>query len=321
MKRIYISSVYRTQDGQSGGSPIAMVDWETKEVLSNQEGIPQEIIRPIKGVSKSYGTRGLAWFKDRLWIAGGVSGLIEINPDTYQVIKIHTPEEIAHPHLIKVHDGLLYVTSTSRDSLVSFDGSKVIEEKKIKDMPGIPELIEPYLPDVHKTKAWGRDKLHFNSVDWDSEGNEYHTYMHCRSIFNVTKKCVVETGLSAGHDLEIQNNRLYYSSSGDRSLFSLNLNHQPPKRTCWIKKEIPEAELDARKQYAEEGKKSEFPFMALVRGIAITPDNSKLFLGVAPGNLICLDLKQHGRQIGEMKYCNAKAEQPFDILLDPRDWN
>jgi hypothetical protein len=318
MKRIYISSIYRGEADSSNNDTLFTVDWETGDILASPEKPAEVCLMPIKGISKSYGTRGMAWYKDKLWVLGAVQGLLEIDPNTYNIIKTHRPEKIHHPHLMKVKDDLMWVTSTQRDSLVAWDGTKVVQERRIQDIPGIKELTDPYLAPSVMDRPFGADRLHFNSVAWDSDGNEYHTYMFCSAIFDVTNMRVVESGIPAPHDLEIRGNRLFYSASGDRSLFSLQIDgDRAAKRTCWMTREIPDSELEARKKYKG---KTEFPFMALVRGIATSPADGLLFSAFAPGHLVAIDLKQRGKIVKEIKYCDSRHAQPFDILLDPRDW-
>jgi hypothetical protein len=326
VKRIYVSSVYRSEEDRPSateGVSLFIIDWDTGEVLASPEKLGPEYTTAVRGLSRSNGTRGLAWFKDKLWVAGASHGLFSLDPDTYTLTgtfgdRPKNAPEIKHPHQIKVKDDLLYVTNTGKDSLIKFDGEKIVETINIADMPGVPELIEPYIDAAKRGRPWGTDKVHFNSISWDAEGNEYHTYMFCRAIFDVTNLKVIEQGLSCPHDLEARGDQLFYTSSNDRSLFSIRIGTSLDelRRTCWMKKEIPEHELEARKNHDAEI----FPYTALVRGVAFSPDGGLLFTCHAPGNLVCLDIRQHGRQVGGVKYCNSRHEQPFDILLDPRDW-
>ena len=319
MKRIYISCIYRDDNNKALGGDdwLFIVDWENKTVLSTPEKPPAECVLPARFSARSVGLRGLTWFKDRLWTAGASQGLLEIDPDTCQLIKFHQLPEISEPHQIKAKGDVIHIANTGHDSVLEFDGTAVVQERKIVDMPGVPELIEPYLLDAYKTIPWGERRVHFNSLTWDSEGNEYHTYMRCNSIFDVTNQRIIECGISQAHDLEVVGTNLFYSSSGDRSTFSVNLGKDKQFwRTCWLHKEIPDVELEARKNSSLE----HFPYISLVRGIAHSAKDNFLFIAYAPGTLVCLDLSNHGKKVGELKYCNSRAAVPFDILLDPRDW-
>ena len=320
MNRTYNSCIYRYYENKrpaDNADWLFIADWENKTVLSTPEKPPAECVLPARFEARSVGLRGLTWFKDRLWTSGASSGLLEIDPDTYQLIKFHSLPEISEPHQIKAKGDVIHIANTGRDSVLEFDGVNVVRERKIVDMPGVPELIEPYLPEVEKKRVWGENRLHFNALAWDSEGNEYHTYMRCHSIFDVTNQRIIERGINQAHDLEVVGANLFYSSSGDRSAFSIKITGTELERACLLKEEIPDSELEARKSSTLQ----HFPYTSLVRGIAHSAKYNLLFVAHAPGTLVCLDLSvPGGKKVGEMQYCNSRGAMPFDILLDPRDW-
>lgn len=316
MKRIYISQLYRDEENNAPSDSIFVLDWESKEILFSPEMPPEEWTVPIRAVSRSVGTRGLAWYQGHLWAVGSVGGLFKIDPDSGELIEEFQIDQIVHPHLMKVKGDLLYITSTGRDSLVAFDGKQVVGECLLKDIPGLPALVKPLIDPLRDGREWGDDKLHFNSVAWDEEGNEYHTYMWCHAIVDVTNLRVIEKGILAPHDLEIAGGRIYYSASNDRSTHSVGL--ESGSRSTVFRKQIPDDELERRRKFKETNEGQVFPYVSLTRGIKIY--KNLLFLCNAPGTISCLDLNKHGKVVGEMEYCESKAAQPFDILLDPRDW-
>jgi len=183
MKRIYLSMMkrveYPTRVGYGDNGRVIVLDWETKTQVTGPI-LLYDLRRPDNPLTRSHGSRGLALHQSKLYVAGGHQVLSTIDPDTYQVIEtFEIPAKITHQ--LKEKDGVLYIVSTGDDKYYKMVGQEIVEEVCVSDSD--------------------EDTLHFNSIGWDSAGDEYHVYYKLGQIFNFTRKTVVYTGNQGLHDI------------------------------------------------------------------------------------------------------------------------
>jgi WD40 repeat protein len=295
MKRIYISSLNRVHDPNEEGDlgKLYLLDWDTKKV------IPHSVESEAIQIGRSRGIRGIAFNQDRnwLWVAGVNNKLSVYDANTMNLLDTFDVSEAKFLHQIRVHDQTLHLVSTGNDRIFRGCGD-------YENIGKIFHLIDPHITDP-SFPDWGNDRLHFNSIAWDENGDEYHVYNSPRMIFNWSKREVFMQGgpFHSLHDIVINPKEIIVNSSGDRTTLAID---RKTKEITVIHKN--------RSRPSEEHN-----LHGMTRGLAQFDDY--LFVGVTPGTILCFRLKR-----GEWEYdshvvlSEDRRESIFDILLDPRDW-
>ncbi len=294
MRRVYVTLVGRVdkhRDSPEDVGELVVLDWDTRTVLN------RVIVDSGKLVEKgrSRGASGITWLDGSIYV-GCRAGIVRMDPDTfdYEVLDIEVPSSL---HQIKSHEGKLYLTGAGDNSLVVIEGDKMVG-RTILGSADVP--------------------LHFNSIGWDSNGDQYHLYMG--SILNPkpTRKCPSRiinftTGTELHghlgvlpHDLcFIKDDRLLYTSSAAGEIISINLKTRD--RFVLFSKEI---KSNPGGGYRVQG---------LLRGLAFDDATNAVLVGSAPGIIHELDADT-GEERSSVNFSNTAGTAVYDILLDPRDW-
>lgn len=303
MKRVYITTIHRKKEFTAGErlGNVYVVDWRTKRLLTKPSGLDPgySFHRPL---SKSHGVRGISFHNEKIFVAGSGSNLSCFDKDTFELIEHREIKELIGIHHIRSHNGLLYVVSTGNDILFKLDNFDIVDEVYIEDYK---EHIEPYMFEECKEKSWGTNKVHFNSIGWDQDGNEYHIYCGAKVIFNFTKKEVVYCGnnLKGPHDLVFDGSSLYFNNSETLSTCKVGL---VSKDLCEVHSFSPDSEFI-----------SEYNTNGFTRGLAKSGD--VLFMCGSPTRVCSFDVKNN-KEIDSLKLSDDLGESVFDVMLDPRDW-
>lgn len=304
MRRIYISSMYRLYEGGVGKGELGYVyvlDWDTKELLVEPKGVEPDysLYTPM---GKSHGCRGITIHEGKLYVASSGHDISVFDLDTYRLINKLSFPDFKHIHQIKDHNGILYVCSTGTDRLYKLKNDQVIEEIYLGS---IAPIVDPFIPeDWHGT--WGNDRLHFNSIGWDSYGDEYHIYFGARMVFNFTKcKIVYAHGvLRCPHDIMfIPGNAFLVGSSQDKSvyLFLATLD----EIRC-INKSFDVAPPDIPNDHG------------FTHGLA--SGSNLVFSCSSPTQIRSFDSKTF-KLLETHRLTENPNECIYDLVLDPRDWN
>lgn len=296
MRRVYVTLVGRVdkpQDAPEDVGELVVIDWDTKTVQERLiVGSGKDVV-----LGRSRGATGVAWLNGYIYVSCR-EGLIKVTPDSFEqeVLDLDIPSGL---HQVVSYNGMLYLTGTSENCLAV-----------IKD----DELVE-------KNHLYGdkSDSLHFNSIAWDSKGDQYHLYMGNRHtakmarkepsrIVNFTTGNVVHGYLgSLPHDLCFTSpSRLLYTVSGDGELRFIDLETR--ERGLLFKKPM---ESDPQGSYRLQG---------FLRGLAFHEGTNTLLVGKAPGTLYELNATT-GEELDAFEFKNSIGTAVYDVILDPRDWD
>lgn len=296
MKRIYVTSLNRVHDPHEEGDlgKLYVLDWDTH--LLRHQTLPTESI----SIGRSRGARGITWQRGGLVVAGVNNKLSFYDPDT---LAMQGPSELSAVkflHQIRHYKDELHLVSTGNDKLFRYWELR----ETVEDLSLLKDIIDPYI--THSdAPPWGQDHLHFNSIAWDENGDEYHVYNAARMIFNFTKKEVFchSRAFHSLHDLVITPTHIITNSSADRTTLSID------RKT----KDISVIHKNRRAPHSEHN------LHGMTRGLALHKD--LLFIGSTPGDLTLYQMVDGDyRFISNTSITYAKKESIFDILLDPRDW-
>jgi hypothetical protein len=267
MKLICVTTIIRNKRAPGKRGHFYTLDYDTKEVLSKQ-GTP--------------GLRGMCFHEGKLWVGDFKKFLRTVNPTTGLVEQELNLQELAGVHLIYSRDGYLWLTNTASNSILKMQNSKVVD---------IIEL------------APSNEHLHFNSMGWAPNGDQYHLYSHLGQIYNYTKREVAFDGIERGHDLHfLDDHRLLVNES--RYSRGLLVDLSDKTRT----------ELHAVPQHREDTPHIRWGF---TRGIAASKD--LIFMGSSPAKLHIFDGAL--KMVDTWEISTTPTETIFDICLDPRDWD
>lgn len=303
MKRVYVTTIHRKKEFTKGErlGNVYVVDWETKEFLTKPSGLDPgySFHKPL---SKSHGVRGISFHGDKIFVAGSGSNLSCFDKDTFELVEHKEIKELIGIHHIRSHGGLLNVVSTGNDTLFKLDGFDVVDEVHIGDYK---EYIEPHMFEECREKEWGTNKLHFNSIGWGPDGDEYHIYCGAKIIFNFTKKEVVYSGegLNGPHDLVFDDNSLFFNNSETLSTCRIDLGSK--------------GLYEVHKFYPDSRFISEYNTNGFTRGLAKSGDT--LFMCGSPTRVCSFDIELN-KETDVLELSDDLGESIFDIILDPRDW-
>lgn len=118
MKIICTTVVRAAQQGQTHGG-LYVIDVESGEIIYHKPLGSDFVNYNERGGER--GLRGIAVLDDRIIVAGA-TGLMELDRDTYEVVKkVENPEAFQSIHEICVHNNSVWVTSTGRNCIVKTD--------------------------------------------------------------------------------------------------------------------------------------------------------------------------------------------------------
>lgn len=293
MHRLYENGV-----GQGELGYVYVLDWETKELVVKPQGVQPDysLYTPM---GRSHGCRGITIHDGKLYVASSGSDISVFDLDTYQRIERLTFPSMRHLHQIKSHDGFLYACSTGTDRLYKIKNDKVEEETYL-------DVVAPYV-DSHIPQewvgTWGRDRLHFNSVAWNSSGDECHVYFGARMIFNFTQKKVLYAHgvLHCPHDLLFASGGYFACSSTDKAVYFFQDNGII---RC----------VNKNFDIAPPGTPNAHGF---THGLAM--GDGLLFSCSSPTKIRSFDLGNF--ELKDTLYINDNPNECiYDLVLDPRDW-
>ncbi len=305
MRRIYVSCTNRVEcpeNAPEDHGDAYIIDWDTKQVIHRLDVYGPEDIE----VGRSRGCAGIAWHENKIYIACR-SGLCVFDPDTLECIN-----EISGVgsgiHEIKSRQGKLYIISTADDSFTVLENDEVVEQVHIRGKD-LPERLIRYLDTVgHKKRtAFGENKLHFNSLAWNGNGEMCHLYMAGGIIYNWTREKLVCEALGGNkmyHDLALLDNNTLLTNASD--VGETILIDIPSQTTRKVRKTSVGALIESVRH-------------GWIRGMALHKDTKTLFLTAAPGQLIAVNTDTW-QDIDSIKFSTQQQEAPYGILLDPRDW-
>jgi len=314
MKRIYISTVNRREApgslGESAGK-VYVLDWETKELISDFSSMKINKTCYMQP-GRSHGSRGITVHEDSLCIAGSNNTVGYYDLDTLELkkeIKFDAPK-VKALHQIKDHDGYLYIVSTGTDRLLKVKDGETVEEI---DLIGQAKELDKYISQLWKgTTHWPKDKLHFNSIGWDDNGDEYHLYFSAGVVYNYTKQevAVQKDFLRGTHDLCFSDNYVYVSGSTARTVFKIDLKTGQEQRVFHV---------DDYDEMPKNRDKNEICHWGMLRGMVLYED--RVFVCRAPVKVFELLCNENRIElIDSLNLSSTYYESVYDIALDPRDW-
>jgi len=292
MKRIYATQSHRVE--KEGDSPedkgeLFVIDWETKQTIGVHEIDSYETVE----VGRTRGAGGITWHEDKIYIACR-QGVFSLNPDTYEKIKKIEMGEPLGIHQMKSDGKTIWTACMNADCL------QLIRNDVVVDI--IPTTQFGTTPRVNRLDYNG-----LNAIGFSPGGEVFLLYSHKGQIYNWSRKEVAVTGLTnAPHDLCFINEReLLFTQSGSRELFKADV--RTGQRSLILSKNSPNV---PGFQHAIPG---------WLRGIAYHGPSNSIFLMSAPGIIVELDASSWSER-GYYQFSSGAEENPFDLLLDPRDW-
>lgn len=302
MRRVYVSCTERVI-GERYVSDLVLLDVDSNRVLASRP-VVLAIAEKVPGSGRSRGGRGICWHRGELTFAIN-SGILEtLDPETLQARSRREIPDCSEVHLIRSHADVLHLCSTWTNRVIRINGDLVTSNFVLSD-----ELRQFVGAERAKRPDW-QDHLHFNSIAWNFEGEEFHLYSHPSIIFNWTKKEIMYQGdkLRNAHDLHfLDNRRLLVNSSWERKtkLFDTYT------RTFKTVYEEPNAViLDLLIDHAKTG---------WLRGLMVDHSSGLMLISAAPGRLHILELGSW-RVLQTMEFSTHPHCTPFDIALHPEDW-
>jgi len=230
------------------------------------------------------GVRGLVFVDHHLILASFTNELFLLDTERGTVIGKWEYPELSFLHKIYYDGEHIVIPSTGNDSVARIH-------------PGTMELV-----DIVTLTGSPKDTLHFNSMGWDGEGNEYHLYHTPGKIVRRDTGETVFEDLVGAHDLEfIDGLRVVVNDSSRRRTMLGDLRN----------KELTPIFT------AEDGPSTTVSKWGWTRGAAYYP--GMLFIGSAPANIHLLETTFF-LEVGSMRLSDTAEESIFDICLDPRDW-
>jgi hypothetical protein len=302
MRRIYVSCTNRVEspeDAPRDRGDAYVIDWDTKKVINHLDAYGPEDIE----VGRSRGCAGIAWHDNKIYIACR-SGLCVFDPDTLeQVAEI---SGVGHGiHEIKSRGGKLYITNTATDSFTVLENDEVVEQVYIREKD-LPAEIVDHLNHLNRGVDYGTNRLHFNSLAWDGNGDMYHLYMSGGIVYNWSRKklaCDI-MGSAMHHDLVLlDNNTFLTNGSGVGKTILIDIVAQTTRT-------VRKSSVGALEKGVQHG---------WLRGMALHKQTNTLFLTAVPGQLIAVDTNTW-EDTDSMNFSTQPQEAPYGILLDPRDW-
>ena len=308
MRRIYVSCTNRVEsprDAPQDRGEAYVIDWDTKKVIDRLDVFGPKDIR----VGRSRGCAGIAWLNNKIYIACR-SGLCVFDPDNLKLIT-EISEVGGGIHEIKRRGHKLYIVATDSDSFTVIENDEVIERVNIREKDLSYEALH-YLNKYAGKKHvnCGANKLHFNSLAWDGNGDLHHVYMSGGLIYNWTRKKLVCEPLGKAtmhHDLVLLENNSFLtndSNSGETIVIDIATNTKRLVRKSSIGTQCS----------APGGSR-----IGWLRGMALHKQTQTLFLTTAPGKLVMVNTNTW-KDIDSMEFSIQPQEAPYGILLDPRDW-
>ena len=293
MKRIYVTIGTRVE--HEGDSPedkgeFLVIDWETKTRVNSYSCDSGKEVT----VGRSRGATGLAWHEDKIYITCR-NGLMSLDPDTYEEV---SRAETAHGgfHGMDSDGHTLWLTCVGTDVVLAIRDDK--------------------LQSIICTDKYGAEKGPVgdttgpNAVGFSPSGDMFFLYAHKFQVFNWTTQKVVVEGLNdAPHDICFISDTEFLSCKSARRELVLMSTVTGEQRVVFSRLDEA-AHPSARAEYVTPG---------WLRGIAFDKKTNAVFVCAGPGILRELDATTWELR-AEYVFDTRPNSNPFDIMLDPRDW-
>lgn len=298
MKRIWItigSRVEREGDKPEDKGEVLILDWDKKKIHGSFSVDSGETV----DVGRSRGATGVAWHEGYVYITCR-KGLLAINPDTCE--EDHVVNVCGFPH------GFHGMKSNGRFLKMTCHGEDVVLGIRNKKVQMMYATAPRYGIRIENTNPPHRENG-LNAIGFSPSGKEYHMYGHKYLIYNWTdRKVVVEGCVRAPHDICFLNEEeLLFTQSSARELWLANVETGEKRVVFSINKSHLR---DAGPAFAKKG---------WLRGIGYDPHTEAVFVVAAPGKIYELD-RNTWQERASLIFCDRREANPFDLLLDPRDW-
>lgn len=291
MKRIYVTIGSRVE--QEGDAPedkgeFLAIDWDTKQIVGTYIADSGEEVT----VGRSRGASGLTWHDGKIYLCCR-NGIMSLDPDTYEEAGRITDAPYGGYHGMASDGTTLWVTAHPVGALVGIRNDEVVED----------------LPTADEDEHVGACGL--NAVGFSPAGEMFAMYSHKKQIFNYTRQEVAVEGLlNAPHDLTfINEDEVLYTESSHRDLCVANV------RTGEIQR------IYSRNQLYTGDNSPEWAKGGWMRGVAYDSVEDRAFVMCGPGTIY--EVKPSGwgiRTVDSFTFCERKGANPFNLILDPRDW-
>lgn len=298
MRRLCVtvgSRVEHEGDSPEDKGEFLAIDWDTKEIVGSYTADSGKLV----DTGRSRGASGLAWHEDKIYVATR-AGVSCIDPDTYEKITVVDMEGAPGGiHQIKsTGSGILWITHHGTDQL------GVVWDDKFQ-----------YSIPTRDNKDKSPEMNGLNAVGFSPKGEMFLMYSHRGEIYNWTaQKRAVDIkiqnkkgppGLHAPHDITfIDDDQLLFTRSATRQLWKANVRNGG--RDCVVNR-LP--------LYDEDG--PEHAKTGWLRGVAAY--KNRIFVMSAPGTIIEYE-KGTWKEKDKFVFDERPKSNPFDIILDPRDW-
>jgi hypothetical protein len=209
-------------------------------------------------------------------------------------------------HQIKSHDGHLWVVNTGEDSILKISEGQVVETIRLQDLG---DTVTGLLRGPSRERAWGKNKLHTNSIAWLPNGDMLLLFMSAGCIYNYTQRKVVSYAQhwKLAHDLcVINDSHLLISVSNDAAIDVVNCGEGNILRG--------EFSNPIRNDNVSSSQ------LGFLRGIAQHQRSGDIFVASAPGTVFRIKLDTW-KIIDSMEFSQKLNGCPYDLLLNPRDWS
>ncbi|HEC64794.1 MAG TPA: hypothetical protein ENI23_05850 [bacterium] len=302
MKRIYISSLFRVDDSDHVEhremGRLYVLDWDTKTFLKNPTEVnPGHTL--YKPKSKFHGARGVTIHDGYIYVAGSYDMLSRYDLETFELVDTVTFPEFKGAHQIKSYRGAIYLVSCANDMRHKVVSKTIVETE---DLSSIANIVDPYIKGEHE---WGTGRLHFNSINWDDDGDEYHVYYAAHMVFNYTRKEIIYQGypLNCPHDIAFHKDNILVNSTGDRTTVCIN-KHTKKAKVIYTTSDFNTVRYNS---------------WGFTRALGVCDDT--IFVGSVPTKLAALTYKDGEYVLMEIfEVSLAEDEAIYDIALNAVDF-
>lgn len=293
MKRLYVTRGVRVE--HEGDSPedigeFLAIDWESKEIIGTYLADSHEEVE----IGRSRGASGMAWHDDKIYICCR-RGLMSIDPDTYEEVT-RAETKFGAFHGMDSDGHTLWLTSEGVDCLLAIRNDKLQSILCTTKYSG-PERTP-------KGESHG-----LNAVGFSPSGEMFLMYAHKFHMFNWTKQTAVLPAecKNAPHDITFMDeDHCLYTQSNNRQLWKVNV--RTGEQTCVV---------DRFKLHEKKG--PDYAALGHLRGIACHKGSNSVFVMAAPGTIIEYDATTW-KERDQFVFTKKREANPFELILDPRDW-
>jgi len=305
MKRVYVtvgSRVEHEGDKPEDKGEFLAIDWEAKEIVGSYSADSGKEVK----VGRSRGASGLSWHDDRIYVTTRL-GVTSIDPDSYE--QVSSPKTgLGGYHGMDSDGHTLWLTCHGTDCLLA------IRDDEVKSVLCTTKYGTNQVP-VEESNG-------LNAVGFSPSGEMFVMYAHKGQIFNWSaQKVAVDTrtpdknnpGYHSPHDITfVDEDHCLYTQSSIRRLWKANV--RTGEKQCVVDHgplyNKGGAIHDAGTSHAIPG---------WLRAVAYHEDSNTVFMSSAPGTIIEYD-STNWKERSRFVFTERREANPFEIILDPRDW-